>query len=387
MHSCQPLCPSHSANANRSRRKSCQACADGKTKCDLQQPCSRCKARERECVYVRTPTPRRKRSPTNATSCTGPSSSPEGEGNTGLPPVSDISLVESPTSPTRPLASSASAPQLFYTNPALAQGLSTPQIPFGPSNTFHDFRDADSLSSYASSAFSGNTENIAQNGSMGMFGSGSFAQDALEVNNQLNALFSTELFDKFFRDAVDESSVGSMDSGGGLQNVKDMMPFDNTQFPFPIPSDSADVQPFMGSMPPPDLDMFALPSEFMASANISNTRTAVPPQPLASSYSSSALPSPAVEPSLIPYPSELQQYSAYFLVLSSQTEANSRHQSIYSITCFSRRCLSCTSALSPSTGGRTSSSPPCRRAELCTSRRLPQPSSSMLRSPLRGISS
>lgn len=39
-------------NANRSRRKSCKACADSKVKCDLQQPCSKCQARGRECVYV-----------------------------------------------------------------------------------------------------------------------------------------------------------------------------------------------------------------------------------------------------------------------------------------------------------------------------------------------
>ncbi|KAI0633645.1 fungal-specific transcription factor domain-containing protein [Trametes polyzona] len=38
--------------ANRSRRKSCQSCADSKVKCDLQRPCSRCKAKDRECVYV-----------------------------------------------------------------------------------------------------------------------------------------------------------------------------------------------------------------------------------------------------------------------------------------------------------------------------------------------
>ncbi|KIJ67499.1 hypothetical protein HYDPIDRAFT_25946 [Hydnomerulius pinastri MD-312] len=41
--------PSH---ANRTRRRSCQACADSKVKCDLQQPCSKCQARGKECVFV-----------------------------------------------------------------------------------------------------------------------------------------------------------------------------------------------------------------------------------------------------------------------------------------------------------------------------------------------
>ncbi|EIN12067.1 hypothetical protein PUNSTDRAFT_119203 [Punctularia strigosozonata HHB-11173 SS5] len=42
-----------------SRRKSCRACAESKTKCDLKEPCSRCSTRNRECVY---PTPARKNS-------------------------------------------------------------------------------------------------------------------------------------------------------------------------------------------------------------------------------------------------------------------------------------------------------------------------------------
>lgn len=43
---------SSNRTANRSRRKSCKACADSKVKCDLQQPCSKCQTRGRECVYV-----------------------------------------------------------------------------------------------------------------------------------------------------------------------------------------------------------------------------------------------------------------------------------------------------------------------------------------------
>lgn len=41
--------PSH---ANRTRRRSCQACASSKVKCDLQQPCSKCQARGKECVFA-----------------------------------------------------------------------------------------------------------------------------------------------------------------------------------------------------------------------------------------------------------------------------------------------------------------------------------------------
>ncbi|KAG9316203.1 hypothetical protein JVU11DRAFT_2229 [Chiua virens] len=41
-----------SSHANRTRRRSCQACADSKVKCDLQRPCSKCQARGKECVFV-----------------------------------------------------------------------------------------------------------------------------------------------------------------------------------------------------------------------------------------------------------------------------------------------------------------------------------------------
>jgi Fungal Zn(2)-Cys(6) binuclear cluster domain len=36
---------------SRSRRRSCRACASLKVKCDLRQPCSKCEARGRDCVY------------------------------------------------------------------------------------------------------------------------------------------------------------------------------------------------------------------------------------------------------------------------------------------------------------------------------------------------
>jgi hypothetical protein len=37
---------------SRSRKRSCQACTSLKVKCDLRQPCSKCRARGRDCVYV-----------------------------------------------------------------------------------------------------------------------------------------------------------------------------------------------------------------------------------------------------------------------------------------------------------------------------------------------
>lgn len=40
------------SSGNRSRRKSCRACAEAKQRCDTERPCSRCSARGKECVYI-----------------------------------------------------------------------------------------------------------------------------------------------------------------------------------------------------------------------------------------------------------------------------------------------------------------------------------------------
>ncbi|KAI0036580.1 fungal-specific transcription factor domain-containing protein [Vararia minispora EC-137] len=43
------------ANQNKSRRKSCQACAESKVKCDLKQPCTKCISRGKDCVFLNDP--------------------------------------------------------------------------------------------------------------------------------------------------------------------------------------------------------------------------------------------------------------------------------------------------------------------------------------------
>ncbi|KAJ7616674.1 hypothetical protein FB45DRAFT_231372 [Roridomyces roridus] len=42
-------------SVNRSRRKSCEACADSKIKCNLQYPCAKCVSRGRECIFQNDP--------------------------------------------------------------------------------------------------------------------------------------------------------------------------------------------------------------------------------------------------------------------------------------------------------------------------------------------
>ncbi len=328
-----------SANANRTRRKSCQACADGKTKCDLQQPCSRCKARDRECTYVRTPSVRVKKSPSLALSTPSPDMQRDGGGD-------NASAFPSPTAgPSAQPAhggifvSPSSAPQRFH-NPLTGSPSEFDFIPQAPnipaSTSLANYMDqARSVpSSYASSIYSDTTDNFPPTRGDSLT---SFAQDALEVNNQLNALFSTELFDKFFCDAFEESSVHSLDGSQAVYGLNDMLNDGGNQLPYA--AETVDMQPFMGSMPPPDFDLYNLETNFMSAAAISTGTI---------SNISPVFPDPTVEPSVIPYPSEFQNYSASpYLIPDAHTYAALQHTC--STPCSSLRYLSCTSQRSPLT--------------------------------------
>ncbi|KAF7795522.1 hypothetical protein EIP86_006684 [Pleurotus ostreatoroseus] len=307
------------ANANRSRRKSCQACADGKTKCDLGQPCTRCKARDRECVYVRTPATRARRSNTLESRAGASSSGSPEEIVQRLPLVPDGFEAKPAVTSNSPrgahldtVTPSSAAPELY---PSIAGAppsfLSTQQLSahvgFAAPNTFHDFRDAgaaDDLSSYASSVFSDGTEGHVVPGVGGLHGAGSFAHDALEVTHQLNALFSAELFDKFFRDASTENPIHV-----GLDDVNDVSFLDTIQFPFP--TDTTEMQPFMASMPPPGLDLLNLNQELLT-AHISAPRTNTNANAIHDMSTAYHLADPTLDPRAIPYPSEFQHYIQLF---------------------------------------------------------------------------
>lgn len=192
------------------------------------------------------------------------------------------------------------------------------------SSTWQDFRDHSNYggasyagSSYASTSHapsvSGYTESTnAYPTSYPSMGSGSFAQEANKVNNELNALFSTELFDKFFHDYLTESKSATQGSSSqqpfASPTDQYAYPFDvNSQFPFATEPIS-EPQPFMGSVPP-ELD-----EEFL------NQLCTPPPDPYAS-WPTPSMPQlppqhqPLASSSTAPYPSELQHYSTsiYFM--------------------------------------------------------------------------
>ncbi|KAJ7720852.1 hypothetical protein DFH07DRAFT_760681 [Mycena maculata] len=118
----------------RSRRKSCEACAESKIKCDLQYPCTKCTSRGRECVFQNDPEDsRRKSSISRARSRKSPASTAAQPGEAHFthftpPSSSDRQTLAADGSSGRP---SASPSPLVTDLPALSDsgssGSSSPQ--------------------------------------------------------------------------------------------------------------------------------------------------------------------------------------------------------------------------------------------------------------------
>ncbi|KAF7364561.1 Zinc finger protein klf1 [Mycena venus] len=75
-------------SVNRSRRKSCEACAESKIKCNLQWPCAKCTSRGRECVFRNDPEESRLKSSNRARKTASSSRSMTDDSAPSTPPLS-----------------------------------------------------------------------------------------------------------------------------------------------------------------------------------------------------------------------------------------------------------------------------------------------------------
>ncbi|KAI1785380.1 hypothetical protein LXA43DRAFT_1038459 [Ganoderma leucocontextum] len=173
------------SSANRSRRKSCQSCAHSKVKCDLGRPCSKCKARGRECVYLHGP---------------GAGSSPEA---TGSPQNSTSSPESSSTSPTAPSMQQDASPEAA-TSP---QGSSRSPSTLSNLTTSHDLPNGAS----AASSFSVPVGGLDTNATLATFDTNALvavptagSQNA-EEKAYFTELFSSEMYDNLFADLFTSS--------------------------------------------------------------------------------------------------------------------------------------------------------------------------------------
>ena len=284
----------HRPNTYRSRRKSCQACADSKIKCDQQQPCSKCKARNRECIY---------RATTGTKSSSGRSARKRKGETSGSP---DDDKGEGPSSAVIPSRTestqSLSTPQVLVIGtqllPSEQSTLSTGDSkssspPILPPLTEENLSVASSSYASSSAASHYSTEIEATHHT--------FAHDAFEVQNQLNALFSNEMFDKFFNSVM----APNTNSGTGIvhntSNARDEFASgsyaQDHNFPWITPEEES--QPFMAAMHTYEFDPYmALQMEASQGSIPINAEIPIG-QP-------SLLPRPSS-----PQPAELQYYCKY----------------------------------------------------------------------------
>ena len=257
--------------------------------------------------------------PSNHVASTSPESSPEiqRDEEENVKPKTELTsstfaVPDSvPHAPDQQPVSSFSAPDLVGSSaiPDAFAAIPGPSSAVPTLNTFQDFREplyyprSTASTSYAPSV-SAYTESVDTAPStfashLGGLSGTSFAQEALKVNNELNALFSAEFFDKFFHD-LDDSPGASASQGTLPLPAADTYHYSYdaaTNFPFPtIPVPEA--QPFMCSVPPPlDADfieeLMQPPPDLLLQQPWVGPSNVVHPPPVA------------------PYPSEYQQYSMY----------------------------------------------------------------------------
>ncbi|KAF8996539.1 fungal-specific transcription factor domain-containing protein [Cyathus striatus] len=198
-----------SRNANRSRRKSCQACAESKVKCNLQYPCSKCTSRGRECIFINDPeASRMKRNAARKSSqcSSSPSSSNDAVSTSPSPSLhaadSDGRSAHSYSSPCLASSSSSSSPALSV-NTALSASQFAKLRFMGPPSLSNS-----SASTPPSSLGSPRTEYFES--SSGAITSFDLGFDTLALDTQLGRLFpSGPLFEQFGDDTLSPCSPES----------------------------------------------------------------------------------------------------------------------------------------------------------------------------------
>ncbi|KAI0768690.1 hypothetical protein BD413DRAFT_605182 [Trametes elegans] len=170
-----------SSTPNRSRRKSCQSCADSKVKCDLQRPCARCKARNRECIYTNPlpPTRERESSVQEETSSDAPAA--ETSSSASPPSLPDIpSDIVSPPQPAIPAISNvASSSSLQLPAAGSSYSLETPCTMLATAATTPTYHPDPSMPLHI--------------------------RQPLDEHSYLSELFSSEMYDNLFSDLFTSS--------------------------------------------------------------------------------------------------------------------------------------------------------------------------------------
>ncbi|KAF8074127.1 fungal-specific transcription factor domain-containing protein [Lyophyllum atratum] len=216
-----------SVNANRSRRKSCQACAESKVKCNLQYPCSKCSSRGRECIFINDPeASRNKKLASSKRKLSVSASSSAGSVASSTPSVFPDSLTSSP------MEFPSTFPCFTSSTPISPHSAMPSLVSPGSSST------SSSHSSPRSEFFENHPD---------MSGTFDMSFDTYAMDSYLNQAFPNPLIDPFFDASIASCSPpqpGSINDFSWLQGNEFYPSFGEEQFSFIQPK-GYDDQGFM----------------------------------------------------------------------------------------------------------------------------------------------
>ncbi|KAI0661266.1 fungal-specific transcription factor domain-containing protein [Cubamyces menziesii] len=172
------------ALANKSRRKSCQSCADSKVKCDLQRPCSRCKTRNRECVYTNALTSMPE---VDSTAREGRSSSSRGDSSLGSSPSAQGEIVNDAPSVSQSLESLSTTASIASLASIPAEGSS--------GSSYHTMPTTATMPNAAEQQYNYQTTAITP----------APTNHTPEERAYLSELFSSQMYDNLFSDLFTSS--------------------------------------------------------------------------------------------------------------------------------------------------------------------------------------
>ncbi|KAG6370958.1 hypothetical protein JVT61DRAFT_10670 [Boletus reticuloceps] len=212
-----------SSHANRTRRRSCQACADSKVKCDLQRPCSKCQARGKECLFVIRP------------------SRPSGQ--SVVPTLSTTTVERSSDSEDR-------APVLI---PATPHPVTSPSPkPYNPADQLPIDQQTEGDCHWATAPSGASSDAVSTSSPSERFCSGSASDSgspgSVPSQSSFSTLFSGDLLDPFFVYSNYSNTPVSSDHSHSPSDPVVLSPISAVDDPTSFTTQGADVQhPFHAS--------------------------------------------------------------------------------------------------------------------------------------------
>ncbi|KAF9464087.1 fungal-specific transcription factor domain-containing protein [Collybia nuda] len=217
-----------SINANRSRRKSCQACAESKVKCNLQYPCSKCTSRGRECIFINDPeASRNKKNASKKASSQSPSKVPAGNKGSGVAATSDN--FSEPHSARTDYTSTYTSLDLTTSSPISPHSMFPTMVP-----TSYDLPTL-SMSSGSSSTSSSHSSPRSEyfEAQPDLSGTYDVGFDSFALDSHLHRLYSNNMFEPFLEQPFHSCSPSGPSDFGWMEGTDIYPTYSDDTFTFP----------------------------------------------------------------------------------------------------------------------------------------------------------